>query len=365
MRKTMAVCGLDELLEIAPALADLQTFLSSPVGQLDWILASAEYLGQESLPFVFVAYDDKQPVALVSLVRKEPFSTYRQFQTFEPVGFCYRDADALQGLTDLMAARGMPVFLERIPDDPILIRALKKSYRGRALMIVKESDSCPYIDIEGGADQMIASLSARLRSDLRRAARKADGQGGAACFIHAPTAPEEVDVLWEKALAVEAAGWKGRSGSALSLDRQYGSFLYGFARRACTRGMLRINFLEIGGQAAATEIALVGGNRYWLLKIGYDEHFAKCSPGMLLMEQTLRYAADLGLQSYEFMGSAADWTRRWTEKERGTYSVRTYPYNLRGAMLLTGGLVAHIFRKLRPGAIRGEKTEEAVKCVST
>jgi CelD/BcsL family acetyltransferase involved in cellulose biosynthesis len=363
MDRALVLSSLDKLSEIAPSLNNFRTFLSSPVGRTDWILSSAQYLRQQSELFLFLACDETQPLALAPLVRKNSLSTFRQLPTFEPAGFYYRDADALKRLTDLMAKARIPVFLERIPDDQVLLDALKQSHRGKALVIVKDSDTCPYIDIEGGADQTIAALPARLRSDLRRAARKTEELGGAACSLHAPTGPQEVETLWEKALSVEAAGWKGRSHTALLFDRQYRNFLHEYARRAAARGMLRINFLEIGGQTAATEIALVGGNRYWLLKIGFDERFSKCSPGMLLMEQTLRHAAELGLQSYEFMGTAADWTRRWTRKERKTYSVTIYPYTPQGAMLLVRDLLVRVRHKLRSGATCGEKTEKTVEAV--
>jgi CelD/BcsL family acetyltransferase involved in cellulose biosynthesis len=69
---------------------------------------------------------------------------------------------------------------------------------------------------------------------------------------------------------------------------------------------------------------------FWLLKIGHDEEYSKCSPGTLLMLQTVKYAATRGLRSYEFLGTAAPWTRTWTELLRPCVAVRAYPLTLRG-----------------------------------
>ena len=346
---TMRVLSsLDELLEISTSLDNFQSFMSSPIGQIDWIISAAEHLRQHSSLYLCLAYDGNQPAALAPLIRNNRFSACRQFQTFEPMGFYYRDIDSLSRLTDLMASMRVPLFLERIPDDASLISALKESYRHKAKILIKDCDTCPYLDIEGNGDHAVDLLPSRLRSDLRRAMRKAGELGETTCTIHAPTEPDELELLWKKALAVEASGWKGQTGSALQFDRQHGNFLRAYARRACKRGLLRISFLEIGGKAAATEIALVAGNRYWILKIGYDEQFSRVSPGMLLMQQTLRYAADQGLMSYEFLGTAADWTRRWTHKERKTRRVMIYPYTPHGAALLVWAVLRHLYHKLVP-----------------
>ena len=68
--------------------------------------------------------------------------------------------------------------------------------------------------------------------------------------------------------------------------------------------------------------------------MGYDEAFSACSPGLLLMRDTIRYAAQAGLASYEFLGRAEAWTRVWTAEERQTVSLRIYPYGVRGLAAL-------------------------------
>src|SRR5205807_9829190 len=70
--------------------------------------------------------------------------------------------------------------------------------------------------------------------------------------------------------------------------------------------------------------------RFWLHKIGYDEAFAKCSPGMLLLRDTIRYAASRGLRSYEFLGAAEAWIRPWTDQLRRCVSIRAYPAGATG-----------------------------------
>jgi len=172
-------------------------------------------------------------------------------------------------------------------------------------------------------------LSASRRSSFRRARRKAHSIGPIDYEVLSPR-PHELPPLLAESFRVEAAGWKGRTGSALLSDPHRRQFYEKYATIASEKGILRLSFMRIGGEVAATQIAVESGGRFWLLKVGYDERFARCSPGHLLMVETLRYAAERGLRTFEFLGSAEPWTQVWTTDVRPCVSVWAYPNNFRG-----------------------------------
>jgi CelD/BcsL family acetyltransferase involved in cellulose biosynthesis len=63
------------------------------------------------------------------------------------------------------------------------------------------------------------------------------------------------------------------------------------------------------------QLAIETQGRYWLFKIGFDDAYAKCSPGTLLMLHTLGYAARAGLAAYEMMGEVEPWIADfWTQE---------------------------------------------------
>lgn len=347
----------EQLLELEPSWDGLGTFLDAPFGSFEWALSCAETLVADSRLFIPVIREDGAPVALAALVRPRGFfGVARQLGVEdhgEPGDFNYRDAESLERLARVLAARHVPIVLARTPGDSLLLAALTRAYRRRGLVLLRPQPGCPFIEIDADADRTTGSLSSRLRSDLRRAARKAEEIGAVSYEAHEPSTESDLLPLWAEFLRVEAAGWKGRRQTALGADRRLGSFYRTYAGRACARGTLRILFLKVGADTAATMIALESAERLWILKIGYDERFATCSPGMLIMHEGLRYAARRGLRSYEFLGSSTEWTRRWTDRERPIQRALIYPYTVQGIAILARNTAAHLGRRLRD-RLKGE-----------
>ncbi len=177
-------------------------------------------------------------------------------------------------------------------------------------------------------------LNSGRRSDLRRAGRKAEQLGKVTTEILAPDT-HDVDRLFDEAVAIEERSWKGEAGTALAHDPQRAAFYRQYAHAASRTGVLRICFLRVAERAIAMQIAVEQGGGFWLLKVGYDAEFSACSPGLLLMRETIAHAARAQLASYEFLGRAESWTRVWTAEERQTVSLRIYPYGLRGLAAFT------------------------------
>ena len=350
--RAVEVCTTSAQMQcLAPAWDGLDTFLQAPLGHYDWAAACADALAGDSRLFMPVVRHGGAPVAVAPLVRPRGYlATARQLGVGdhgEPGDFNYADLASLDRLALVLADQHVPLMLARVPSDSPVTEALRTAYRRRALVIVRPQPGCPFIAIAGSDDEVSAALPSRLRSDLRRAMRKAQKMGDVAFETHAPASSAELLPLWDQALRVEAAGWKGRSRSALAVDHRVGSFYTALATRATEAGTLRILFLRIGSDVAATMIALEDGGRLWILKIGYDERFAACSPGMLVMREGLRYAARAGLTSFEFLGTGTGWTRRWTDTEWATERVYVYPFTLQGMTLLAFGAVAALWNRPR------------------
>jgi CelD/BcsL family acetyltransferase involved in cellulose biosynthesis len=339
------ITTIDGLNALASVWDGLGTCLDSPIGRFSWTAASVEHLAAGARLSIAVLRRNGDPVAIAPLVIVHGVAQHIGVDAHqEPCDFSYADAESLESLCRELAHAGMSLALPRLPADAPTVAALERAYGTGAQVLVRSRPSCPVIELPGGggADSV---LSSSLRSDLRRAARKAGEFGELSFQMHAPSTKGEVAPLWDVAARVEAAGWKGRRGSALLMNDRIGPFLRDYATRAASAGILRILLLEIGADDAAMMIALQAGGRFWILKIGYDERFADCSPGQLVMQEGLRHATRSGLSSYEFLGTDEPWTRRWTKITRPTVGLYIYPHTIRGRGLLARDGLEFLWRK--------------------
>jgi CelD/BcsL family acetyltransferase involved in cellulose biosynthesis len=248
----------------------------------------------------------------------------------EPADFVYGTTAELAGLCSDLLKRRLPMFLSRIPANSAALDALVTAARGRAFVHLTDAGECPFLALDERWVQPEQMVNSGRRSDLRRARRNAE-KDGALTFEIIDPAVDMVPQLMDEVIRVEAASWKGRETTAMAVDPTRENFYRRFADVAARQGTLRLCFLRIGDKTAAVKLAVESAGGFWLLKIGYDETFAKGSPSVLLMIETIRYAAQRGLRSYEYLGYNAKWIEPWSSGTHKCVNARIYPYSFRSA----------------------------------
>lgn len=251
-------------------------------------------------------------------------------EVFEPVAPLCSDSEAAASLARRLAGFARPSRFDRVPVSSPFIPAMREAVRGRGLLVERPAAPCPTIALDDAWARPEECFNARRRSDFRRAARKAGQMGDVAYEVLAPDIAS-FDALFDEAVAIEARGWKTPAGSAIAADPAKHAFFRAWLRGASANGSLRIAFLRIDGKAVAMQLAIVCDRSYWLLKIGYDEAYSRCSPGNLLMLYAVGWAAREGLGSFEFLGEDEPWIAAlWTQAVRDCVNLRLYPWSLRG-----------------------------------
>jgi len=314
------------------------TTVNSPMQHFMWSHACAETFGSAGKPHVVMVGSEEQPTALAPLIkRKRIFSRLEMIgvkELYEPMDFLYSDHASLDILARNLVKQRIPILMRRVPADSPAISAIQRAFRRRGVVHVLPVHPYPYIELDPGWMEPERCFNSGRRSDFRRAQRHASQFGEVSYEMLSP-GPEEVGPLLEEAYQIEMASWKGIRGTALAVDPLRGPFYTRYALAASERGILRMAFLRINGEAAGMQIATECDDRFWLLKIGHDDRFAKCSPGTLLTLHSIKYAAVRGLKSYEFLGIAEPWTRAWTESLRRCVAVRAYPLSIGGIAVMT------------------------------
>lgn len=331
------VLSLDEVDGLEVGWRPLTAASGNPLSQFAWHRTAMAAFSRDTTPHVVACMRGERLVALAPLVQQRSYGIARfalagAEQLYEPADLIGSDDAALELVIRSVLASGVPVTLACVPAESRTLHVLEE-LRGQAVVLIRPQGACPYIALDDSWREPERHLGARRAGDLRRARRKAEQLGTVSTQVVSPT-HDELPRLLELCFEVEAGGWKGAARTALAQDEKRAEFYRQYARAAASEGLLRIGLLRIGDHVAAMQLAIQHGGAFWLLKIGYRDEFAACSPGNLLMRETIRYAAAAGLSTYEFLGRADAWTRVWTSTERELRHVRVYPLAITGAAAL-------------------------------
>jgi len=299
-----------------------------------WVLACAESLYEEDELHVITVrvggiLAGAAPLVTRNRLGAKHLELMGASQLYEPSGLLYDSDTSLDALLQAIVSVGRPIVLSRIPSPSPIAARLRAITRGRGVMAAKPVSDTLAVPITSQWSEYLAELSSRQRYDLGRARRRAEASGSVAARIHSPR-PEEVAGMFAELVRIEAAGWKGRRGSSLNQRDSLRRFFLNYAMRASQSGSVRFGFLDIDGRPAAAQLSVAHADRLWVLKIGYDEAWSRCSPGTQLLSEAMRDAFERKLKSFEFLGSDEPWLHQWKTDRRAWCTLAYYPPTVPG-----------------------------------
>lgn len=254
--------------------------------------------------------------------------------SIEPVVAASRAGEVVPALVEA-AARTLPGWfqleLERIPEtSPVL--AVLESGAAPGVFIKERRGVGAFLPVPPRFDEYRASLSRNFRNNLNKARNKLRKLSGAQTTFLAGTdaTPAELPRL----MAVEGAGWKGKAGTAIRESPDLIAFYTTLTRRLSQAGWLEWHFLEAEGKVLAGNLAVRLERSLLVWKLGYDEAYARYSPGSLLFEQLVERACLAGdVATIDLMTDWA-WYDNWNMQKRQTFDL--YLYARRPSPLLLG-----------------------------
>ena len=194
---------------------------------------------------------------------------------------------ALLGWADRNAGNGLFLHLSDMPlEGPLhtaLLRVLEEQDRLSGLVFREEramlaSDKSP-------ESYFAAALSAKKRKELRRQLARLS-ERGEVNFVRQADA-DGLEEWTDSFLALEAAGWKGKAGSALGQATATGALFREALAGAARQGRLERLSLTLDGQAISMLANFITPPAAFSYKTTYDEAYARFSPGVLLQCENL------------------------------------------------------------------------------
>jgi CelD/BcsL family acetyltransferase involved in cellulose biosynthesis len=194
--------------------------------------------------------------------------------------------------------------------------------------------SAPYVDCR--------EPRPRRRKSVERRLRRLEARGSVALVEIGP--PERRERLARHAFALKRE-WLRRKGvySAGLSNPISEEFIAALARE----GSVCVNALEVGGEIAALDLGMVGGDAYRSVLGCYDNAFAEGSPGQALTERLISRCAERGLSAYDMLLPADDYKLVWATGET-PIEARFVATGLKGAI---AALVLSRLRPLAKGAM--------------
>ena len=230
----------------------------------------------------------------------------------EPGGFLYEDEESLYELIEAVMNLKLPLYLKGIRTASPEAAALQKIFRIKGVTKLVTNEYIPWLPVKNDWVNFEKTISSSRRSSLKRLKKIAEREGVIKFEILYP-GQQQLNYYLDEVFRIESSGWKKRMGTAMLSNQELGLFFRNYTHKAASLGVLRLFCLSINEMKIAAQIGIEYSNRFWLLKIGYDEKWARLSPGVLLMNEVIRYVFEKKIDAIEFLGSDEPWLHIWTK----------------------------------------------------
>jgi CelD/BcsL family acetyltransferase involved in cellulose biosynthesis len=270
-----------------------------------WARAVAHHAEGKSGARALLAWDGPARTRLIGLLPvvsawralRIPIPVFVAWQAYAPLTTPLLDRDmtdaAARGVVAAAAKAGAwALLLPMLAEEGPAASALRDAVAGFNLApVVFGSHQRARLDATQDAEEAIKSLGSKKIKELRRQRNRLADSGDVEFKIAA--AGEDTVAALEAFLALEVAGWKGATGTALAKKSGDAAFIRSAVTAMAATGAAEVATLSCSGTVVAAGVLLRHCRRAFFFKIAYDESAAKNSPGVqVTLDITRQLCAD-------------------------------------------------------------------------
>lgn len=335
-----------ELLEIEKGWDKLAKKFSHPFFSFNWYYSAISSFYNSEDVYILVTYDGKDITGIAPLIKygKNKISHLEiagYTSHFEPCSLLYKDDKSKNYLLSCLLSLNVPILLHRIPEKYHLYDDLKKNSNFYTFIISRKGSKSGVVKVKEEWSQRYNQFSSRRRYQFRRIRKKISEYGEIKFEIVTPNI-DQFNKYFDELLRIEGSGWKGQENTALKYEPTLQKFYKKYAINACETNSLRFFILYLSDKIIAISMCVEEYKSLWELKIGYDDKWAKYSPGSQLTFEKMRYTYQNNLKSYEFLGSLDNWQLFWVNEVRKYEFVSIYPSNIRGFFKFSADVITYL-----------------------
>jgi len=201
------------------------------------------------------------------------------------------------------------VDLCNLPEESLTYRELSAMAAQAGIRAdVLQEDTAPQFPLPMRYDDYLnEQVEKKQRHEIRRKQRRAERE--AAVGFQVVDLQHSLEAEVDDFVALQRAS---RADKADFMTPQMHRFFLAIARQMLASDMLRLLFLTLDGEKAATLFAFEYDRRFWLYNSGYDpESHAQLSPGWVLLGYAIQYAIASGCRVFDFMQGDEEYKYRF------------------------------------------------------
>ncbi|MGE5309123.1 MAG: GNAT family N-acetyltransferase [Deltaproteobacteria bacterium] len=315
-----------------------------PFMTFNWFSFWWKMFGRGGRMLILVFSQDGVPVAILPLMRKLelwrglPVSTVMFMANYYSgrtgiIGRPEATKDLIAPALKYLRDGGFNMlYLNFLSEDSVAEQAFRELLPASGLGFRKMlGDVSPYIRIDSTWQDFLKTRSRNLREKVRRTENSfARSQKHSLTFV---TAPEDVAAAMDRIVAISRRTWKFREGTAIANDRAKIEFYRQYGECAAKKGMLKIAMLEYEGKQIAFTYEIKYGNRDYFLKTGFDEGYARLSPGIFILSESIKEAFSTGCTEYDLLGQNEGYKMKFTDLVRTHYKYWVFNDTVYGRFL--------------------------------
>jgi CelD/BcsL family acetyltransferase involved in cellulose biosynthesis len=311
--------------------------IASPFLTWEWMYCWWNSYGEKeptnSLCIVLAKEEDKLIGILPGYIKK--WKVFGQFvSTFLFLGSEYessdyldvirkdKDDDLVENLFKFLISEKEvdQITLYNILEDQTILDAIDKLAKQiDAQTVVKQHRICPYLPLSGDWDSFVSGLSKNQRYNLRRRTRKLLEEFYAKLDILED--PGELEIAMDELFRLHEDRFKTKQDKSIfraDLRKNFHKKVSGYFLE---KNILRLFRLFVNNKTIASLYCFEFANKLFYFQFGMDPEWAKYSPGVVIMGQSIKYAIDKELDLFDFMRGEEDYKFKWTDKIRTMVTV--------------------------------------------
>jgi CelD/BcsL family acetyltransferase involved in cellulose biosynthesis len=183
---------------------------------------------------------------------------------------------------------------------------------GLEVLEVEDEEVCPRVSLDGGFGGYLDRLGGKQRHELKRKARKLSRDAGEIELVEVPEdgLDEALDTFLR--MAADTGDEKARFFTSEDMRDFFRALVGEFAPDRS----LRVHVLEVGGMPAAATVSVVDERAWGLYNSAFDDALRMLAPGMVLVGELIRVAAEEGLEVFDLLRGDEPYKYRFGAEDR-------------------------------------------------